>query len=396
MIFGRHKFSTLLLFSAAFFISTGSYIIAFIELTKDLVASIKDENTVNPLLRRKHSGHNEAGFGACLLVKQDNHLLYEWLAYHVTVLPLHYIVVGSDLGNTEDPANVLDRWSSVGVLNYRILNASDFMHRHKIFRENNDAHWGLVHRQNGFITTCIEILKEKGIKWTLFSDIDEFLVINRLGEDEIKSLTIAQKSQSRPISNESFHIRRSLPPVESDATVLDVINQIEKSGNSLGPCYTIPRLRVGALENVTCPDAQSIVDLVRGSFRFESMSTLRFVQHAKKETIELNRAGKVMMDLSQLSNDTVARKPRGIHRPFKLCLHPFVDTADSYFYLNHYIGSWEQYSARQDGRRNRAGWEEFAYLTSGTSCDQAVHRWFPRFIKQVGEKRAKFLLGVVD
>jgi hypothetical protein len=146
------------------------------------------------------------------------------------------------------------------------------------------------------------------------------LVINRLGEDEIKSLTTAQKSQSQPISNESFHIRRSLPPVESDATVLDVITQIEKSGNSLGPCYTIPRLRVGELEIVTCPDAQSIIDLAQRSFRFESMSTLRFEQHAEKGVFNPNRWGKVMMDLSQLSGDTVAREPSNIHRPFRdLC-----------------------------------------------------------------------------
>jgi hypothetical protein len=348
------------------------------------------------------TSNNETGFGACLLIKQDNDLLYEWLAYHVMVLPLKYVVVGSDLGNTEDPALVLERYRSVGLLDYQVLNASVFSDRHGVYRGNYSekalqAGRELVHRQNGFITTCIDTLKEKGIGWTIFSDTDEFLVLNRLLEDEINSLKTKHGRRSQPMSNISFHIRRNLPTVESDATLLDVITQIQKSGHQIGPCYTIPRLLFGALENVTCPNAQSVVDLAKRSFRFESISTLRFVQHAKKGEFDFNRWAKVIIDVSQLSNETTAIQPKNIHRPFsEYCSPPFVNTYDSYFLLNHYVQSWERYSARQDDRRNRQEWEKRSHMTSGTSCDQAIHRWFPRFIQRVGSRRAKFLLGVEE
>jgi hypothetical protein len=353
--------------------------------------------------KSRSPNNNETGFGACLLTKQDNDLLYEWLAYHVTVLPVKYVVVGSDLGNTEDPALVLERYRSAGLLDYKVLNASDFSERHGDYQKRNHSDKGeqagheLVHRQNGFITKCIETLKEQRIGWTIFSDTDEFIVLNRLSEDERNSLKTEHGRRSQPISSISHHIRRNFPPVESDATLLDVIKQIEKSGNPLGLCYTFPRLLFGALENVTCPNAQSVVDVAKRSFRFESMSTLRFVQHAEKGAFAFNRWAKVIMDVSKLSNETISMPPKNIHRPFfEYCEKPFVNTSDSYFLLNHYVQSWERYSARQDDRRNRKEWENRAHLTSGTSCDQAIHLWFPRFIQRVGTRQAKFLLGVEE
>jgi hypothetical protein len=101
------------------------------------------------------------------------------------------------------------------------------------------------------------------------------------------------------------------------------------------------------------------------------------------------------MDVSQLSNETIERAPRNIHRPYKPECGPGAvgNFAESLFYLNHYIGSWERYASRKDFRRNRVEWELRAHLTAGNSCEHEVFRWISRFVAMIGEERAQYLLG---
>ena len=102
-----------------------------------------------------------------------------------------------------------------------------------------------------------------------------------------------------------------------------------------------------------------------------------------------------MMDFSGLTDEMIAAPPRNIHRPYKpVCGPGVVDFSQAVFRINHYIGSWDRYSSRRDIRRNRAEWEHRAFLTAGTSCENAIHEWFPRFLDIMGLQRAKFLLGV--
>lgn len=84
-------------------------------------------------------------FGACLMIKEDNDLLYEWLAYHFTRLPLRYVYVGSDEGNLQNPNDVLNRWKFANTgLQYWIVGANDFIHRHNAsygtVNSTKDAH----------------------------------------------------------------------------------------------------------------------------------------------------------------------------------------------------------------------------------------------------------------
>jgi len=39
---------------------------------------------------------NDVIFSGCLLIKDMNHLLPEWLAYHYTVLPMHRLILAVD------------------------------------------------------------------------------------------------------------------------------------------------------------------------------------------------------------------------------------------------------------------------------------------------------------
>lgn len=124
-----------------------------------LVAPFSFETPVNqtflsPLTRLSA----KESFGACLMLKEDNALLYEWLAYHYTTLPLRYVYVGSDVGNLQDPSEVLERWKIANTgLQYWVQNASQFIHRHGheygIINSTEDAHHAFVHRTLASLST---------------------------------------------------------------------------------------------------------------------------------------------------------------------------------------------------------------------------------------------------
>jgi hypothetical protein len=364
-------------------------------------------------------------FGACLMIKEDNELLPEWLAYHYTVLPLRYIVIGSDVGNTQNPQEILSRYKNVHAdLQYWVWNnASTFVNRHgplKVVKNDRrkdqsssmeenkirQAHHAFVHRQKGFVTTCSEFLKKQGVQWTTYIDSDEFVVLNRLGSDD-KDLIVADKGPNS-IRNASYQARRDLDldltpggaitTTATTTTVAEVLHKLRATGFLEAPCYTLPRLLVGSLETATCPAAAAVNELARRDYQYEEMSTLRFVQHATKGDFAASKFGKVVMDLSEMDEETVSDTvPRSIHRPYKsVCGPGVVPFANTVLYLNHYIGTWERYSSRQDGRRNRQEWEQRAYFDQGVSCDKDIHTWLPRFIAQMGSRRAQYLLGVVD
>jgi hypothetical protein len=341
------------------------------------------------------------------MIKEDNDLLHEWIAYHYTVLPLRYLVIGSDTGNTHDPDTVLQRWKDTD-LHYWHWNASMFAHKYPTIHKGKSntadikkrAHHEFINRQKGFVSKCSTFLKEQGVAWTVFIDSDEFVVLNRLDSNE-RLLT-----DTGLLQKEELGARRDLPPPDSDdATVAHVLQTLQAGNNSSSTilhrsssCITMPRLLVGALENKTCSAAAPVHDLARHHFRHEAMSTLRFVQHAAKGDFSASKFGKVLMDLSAISPTALTQQPRNIHRPYKSeCGPAVVPYPDAIFTLFHYIGTWERYSSRQDHRRNRGEWEARAYFDEGVACDEAVHTWLPRFIAMVGGiDKARFLLGVVD
>jgi hypothetical protein len=333
-----------------------------------------------------------SSFGACIMMKEDNDLLYEWIAYHYLMLPLRYLVVGSDEGNIHNPLDVLQRWNGTG-LNYWVLNSSDFVGRHGPSRRDKKDdpqfhHHQFVYRQRGFVTTCAEFLKEKGIHWMTMIDSDEFIVFNRFNTDDTVDNYHTMQAQ-----NATYKMRNLLSSPETENyTALDVIHKIEQDMQPIDPCTLMPRLRFGALEGVSCTDSSHVNRLAKRDYNYAAMSTLRYKQHAGKNTFGANKFGKVMVDLSQIPN--LSEAPKNIHRPFKNeCPYPVTWFQDALFSVNHYTASWERYSHRQDERRNCENWIEFAFHDQGDSCEQRIHTWFPRFVEQVGGQ-AKYLLGV--
>lgn len=369
-------------------------------------------------------------FGACLMVKGDNDLLSEWIPYHYTLLPLRYLLVATDVGNSEDPTSVLKKWTTANTdLHWWVLNVSEFETIHgeydpKKAEENfykkharpessngtidakmiqDVAHHHLVHKQNAMITYCTRFMKERGVHWVSLYDTDEFLAINRMGTVEQRERRDSRENRTATrnttketqVLDEIYGIRPNLPPIESNATVVDIINSLESARHPLKSCHTMPRVSFGAKENFTCPGSEGVKAFANENFDSHPLSTLRFQQHAVKEDFSKNRFGKVMMDVSNISDQTLSKRPKNIHRPFgDECIRPIPIFQQAPFYLMHYAGGWERFHSKDDKRRGFEQWKELADVSDSTSCCQEeVYRWLPRFVNQVGLDRAKFLLG---
>jgi hypothetical protein len=94
-------------------------------------------------------------FAACLLIMDDNHFLVEWLAYHYQFMPLRRLIVAVDPKSKTSPADILNRYSSRGLINISIWNDSDFYFPtekdkgpkkwpQNAFFPTEPIHWGLL------------------------------------------------------------------------------------------------------------------------------------------------------------------------------------------------------------------------------------------------------------
>ena len=86
----------------------------------------------------KHKNNNNdnkiKGLSGCILIKDENHNLIEWLAYHYTMLPLHYLVIAIDPnGISSSPINIINRWNkdiTNTEMNITIWNDNDYLPKH--------------------------------------------------------------------------------------------------------------------------------------------------------------------------------------------------------------------------------------------------------------------------
>ena len=70
---------------------------------------------------------DNATFSACLLIKDDNAILSEWIAYHYHTVNLRHLVVAVDPSSTESPASILSRWRQNTDLKVNYWNDTEYM-----------------------------------------------------------------------------------------------------------------------------------------------------------------------------------------------------------------------------------------------------------------------------
>jgi hypothetical protein len=231
------------------------------------------ESTIKHEHPHPHSPYEE-GIAACLLVKDDNHRLVEWLAYHYTMLPLRRLIIAVDPGSLTSPHRILQRWTglspspqsqshhnnntshsdahdSTTTWHNRTLPTLPYPLRAELWQDEDyftsvelkDLHyqyrctaiekndiitkWHRV-RQNRFLAKCSQQLySEKQYKYVALVDTDEYITFNHVG-DPILSPDPPYKPSPRGERNaprkrfQNAYIRHHLlPPPLSTATTAD-------------------------------------------------------------------------------------------------------------------------------------------------------------------------------
>jgi hypothetical protein len=139
-------------------------------------------------------------FAACLLMKDDNAVFPEWMAYHYQVLPLRHLIIGLDPFALTSPDRIVEEYRKEGM-DITIWHEDDYIFNGKLHYNRqvfaNDTHEakvaGYLWRQRAFLTSCIqEFKRRKNVKWTLLVDTDEYLTYNHFhNESEINEVRIA-------------------------------------------------------------------------------------------------------------------------------------------------------------------------------------------------------------
>ena len=156
----------------------------------------------------------EDGISACLLVNDENPRLPEWLAYHYTTLPLRHLIIAVDPASRSNPRSILDKWYNETGLQSQLWSDEQYLPSPKMrgpcpFREDEKkdaAKACLEHhrnRQQHFVIKCMAEFKRMNMSWVLLTDVDEYIALNQIREDDpapsIDYETMQEEEEGVPI-----------------------------------------------------------------------------------------------------------------------------------------------------------------------------------------------------
>jgi hypothetical protein len=338
---------------------------------------------------------SEASFSACLLIKDDNEILNEWIAYHYFVLRLRHLIVAIDPLSSQTPSPILRKWSNLTDLEIVEWTDPDYMPAdfletgkppRKYMQKASDFPPTMKgttlleisnhrYRQRVFLAQCIKANRAANHSWVIHIDTDEYVVASKL------------LRQMKPDY-------LSVPPMDEPGSVLNLLQQaVAKTSSLLNyPCISMLRVLFGSVES--SPEERD--NLVPGPFNSSAFETIRWRYHGLPHNQSLHGNPKVILDVAAIPERFLSDVVFSIHRPVMDICSRHVDLAFTSFRrqpiaVNHYLGSWERYSGRQDKRRSRAKYDTKANQRRGV--DDGVRPWLKGFVDLVGIDLAVELLG---
>ena len=284
-----------------------------------------------------------------------------------------------DPANRQDPRPHLELWSQTTSLQYKVLmiehldgynatlhNIVNTTTNTTTTTSNNqqhhilDAHHALVNRQRLFMQACTRQIKQQWhVHWTAFVDSDEFVTFS------------------------NHHAHDNDNDDNNSTTVAAALATWRSVENWTTPaCYTMPRLRYGNLENITCTNVPKYNNYssLGWNIAASNLTTLRFVQHARFDDFQANKFGKALVNVSAIPDDAI---PWNVHRPYKeYCVRPII--VHAHLRVNHYTGTAARFLGRgtADVRRTAAIYQQLSRYSSQHSCDDVyMQTWVSRFVQ---------------
>ena len=214
-------------------------------------------------------------FAACLIVKDDNTILPEWLAYHYTVMPLRHLIVAIDPLSITSPMPILDKFRELGmditVWDDRDFNSNARVWYHAAATPDDTPthkHEAYMFRQNAFYWECLTELSErnergKKLTWTMIIDTDEYVVFHGYLNSE----------------TEKLHNPRANVPMVGNTTVAEyILQQSQRNDSSIWttfPCIVFPRMLIGSKES----NPEEVSSQVTHGLDPPSFNTMRYRYH---------------------------------------------------------------------------------------------------------------------
>mmetsp|Transcript_34442 Transcript_34442/g.70454 ORF Transcript_34442/g.70454 Transcript_34442/m.70454 type:complete len:450 (-) Transcript_34442:107-1456(-) len=354
-------------------------------------------------------------WSACLLIKDNNIILPEWLAYHYTVLPLRRLIVGVDPSSNFDPQPIFDMYATIGM-NITVWKNHSYWIDGRKFHEKKEFHPDedfyklehsyryiqdrLVYHQKIFYSQCLRTLKSENRTWTTVIDTDEYLAfnyydplergvtwcVNNATCDEEYLDTIRGGTHFRTKLNQSAtaaeYIAKNVGQKVPSGVNPRLSSVDDKFDNPDEPCIVLSRYLFVSKES----DKEGIQRGVDEGFNATNFNTLRF-RH--RSSLAVAQTGKCIVDASRSPSNLI----KGPHRLYgKECTggNAHVHNAAMSFRVHHYVGSWESFRLRGEKlfkERNNLHSAVVDNTTPQYSSPENL-TWLSQFVKLVGKEKA--------
>ena len=375
--------------------------------------SERENNTASHAVARHSTSSSGAGvydtnngspfsFSACLLIKDSNIILPEWLAYHYTFLPLRRLIVGVDPLSLTDPKPILDLYESIGMNITTWFDDSFWVdgqepHEKKVFRITNETGHEPVrlrhrYRQNVFYKACLQQLHDEMQTWTLLIDTDEYLAFNHYDEHEgepswCKKNVSCAKDYKKSIKD-GVHLRTKLDRAPGATAAEHIYRQIDEQFNNPDkPCVMFSRYLFVSKES----NMEEIQEEVGPGFNATFFHTMRYRHRTALSEMEM---GKSMIDVSRYNGRDILNA----HRPLgDMCTghNAWVHNAEKSFRVHHYIGSYEAFrrpgfDTRGSSFFNKRNNKKYLVVDNTTPrySPEDKRTWLTHFETLVGREKA--------
>ncbi|GKY91620.1 hypothetical protein MPSEU_000133900 [Mayamaea pseudoterrestris] len=364
-------------------------------LVRKNIKKLRNRKYAPKIKPRAESLSSNSSFSACMLIKDDNEILSEWIAYHYFVLKLRKMIIAIDPLSTESPSEVLDLWrkhTDMEIIEWHdpdymptefvkngyppaeyLQKQSDFTHEMTaaaLLEISNHRY-----RQRVFLAMCMKEHRRLGASWVIHIDTDEYVIASKL---------------LREVQPDYLKI----PSLEEPGSMFHLLQQVvaKTPAEVSYPCMSMLRLLFGSVES----KPERITKMVPSGFNATEFETLRWRYHALPHNMSYHGNPKVIVDVAAIPEEYFPDVVYSIHRPVEAYCPKNKELEYTEFKkqpigVNHYIGSWERYSGRNDQRRSRLVYNQKAHQTYGK--DDGVRPWLSGFVKQFGAQKTAMLLG---
>jgi len=370
-------------------------------------------------------------FSACMLIKDDNTILSEWLAYHYVALPLRNLVVAVDPHSKTSPEKILRRWGNGS--NFDHAGASD-----KSYTKMNIELWGdtdiypdrtpeqikelqnirglgadeivrrHIDRQMQMMSQCMKYHKKAGRTWVILADSDEYLVFNPKDKNDrppMKKNWKDPNTVSTPdkVATENWwhrkfeyqkNTRSRVPRIGGNVSIADFVLAEKNQHPWLyedDPCLNVPRLFYSSKKSNPSVVQSAVPDRIKEKYNTDTLNTIRYRHNAGKFHNKFNLLGKSIVDVARVSFENLAHVSDNTHSPIKgVCKRAYTKYDISILRFNHYLGPWEEHAKREDVRRSKEHYDWKANISEAE--DDVIREWLRLFYVKFGLIRAVELL----